>query len=208
MEFWIVVLLIIIYVWYRRRKKKENELDLQYAEVEADEPIPIKTKENKQKKKLVKRFSFPVVGLNYEGRRKILKDIIKQYKEYGMFMYEPYDGLTNKEILEDYYDERIYEISEGLRDCAIEKEDDNPYDPDALKVLVKDLSGKYHHIGYVPSEHTVEIRNLMDKYRMQVDSFITGGKYKEVDINDAGEEVVRTRTSEYGLNLDVSFWEE
>lgn len=156
----------------------------------------------------IKTFSFQTVGLNFEGRRKILTNIINQYKADDWFFMEPYEGMTNKEILEESFGERIYElVAEGLPYCEIEKEDDNEYDPNALKILVQDVYGGNHHIGYVPKEHCKEIRKYIDNYRMKITTTIVGGKYKVIDYDDMGEEKVRTRSSDYGLDIFISFQE-
>ena len=55
-----------------------------------------------------------VVGLKYEGRQAKLKKLINQLKKDDYF-YEKYDGLTNKEIKDDYSytdeDDPIWELT-------------------------------------------------------------------------------------------------
>lgn len=55
-------------------------------------------------------------------------------------------------------------------------EPENPYDPNAIKVMVGDIL-----IGYIPKGKTAEVKNLMDEGRLLNVSYeITGGKYKLV----------------------------
>lgn len=196
----IIILVIVLVVLYNQGKKnKDTTKEEVGATIEPEMNVA-------KRKQPVKRMNFPVVGLNYENRRKLLKGIIQRHKKEGLFMFELYEGYTNKQIIEDYLD-KVYEITDSLSGCIIEKEDDNPYDENALRVMVSDVDGTYHHIGYVPREYCVEIRDLMESYRMLIGNTITGGKYKQVVYDDYGNEKVKVFDSEYGLNLSVSFWE-
>lgn len=206
-----ILIIIIVYMFKHGNIVDEEEKrtnNVTFGEVENnDDDIKVSVPVNQTRLEdgLVKRMRFSVVGLNYEGRRNILKRIINKYKREDAF-YEKYEGMTNKEIIEDYFDDRVYELyAESLNSCIIEKEDDNKYDSNALKITVEDYEGNYHHIGYVPREHCVEIRKLMNGYRMVVGNTITGGKYKEVDYD---EEKVVIKEKDYGLQISVSFWEE
>src|SRR5699024_11010304 len=133
--------------------------------------------------------------------------IINQYKRNDYF-YPLYDGYTNKEIKEEFFGD-VYEISGDLGDVSIEQEDDNPYDSNALKVIVEDFDGKKHHIGYVPKEHCVEIRKLMESHRLEISNSIYGGKYKTVeydyDDNFNEKEKVVVESTPYGLEVNLTF---
>lgn len=121
---------------------------------------------------------------------------------------EPYEGMSNKEILEDSFGEKIYELNyESLPECKLIKEDDNEYDPNAIMIIIEDVDGVEHHIGYVPREHCARIRKHMGMYEMEIINTIIGGKYKVVDFDDMGEEKVRVRSTPYGLNISVTFKE-
>lgn len=208
MAYIIGLLVIISLIWWWNNREKENKSNENIEVGVKKELINTNTcTKSSEPEGLIKRIHFPVVGLKYGGRRDKLTEIINCYKKEDKFYFEPYEGLTNKEIKEDYFSDKIYEISGGLEGCGLEREDDNQYDPNALKVLIKDLNGETHHIGYVPKEHCTQIRELMDHYKMLVASSIVGGKYKIADYDDMGDEKVFTKNSPYGLDLHISFWE-
>lgn len=142
-----------------------------------------------------------VVGLNYENRLRTLNKLVKELKEYDEY-YKPYDGMTNKEILESY--SRVYEIDLiPFNDIKLEKEDDNPYDKNAIKVLIADQSNEFHHLGYIPKEKCIKVRSLLDKNDVQITAYVRGGKYKEVDIDDYGNDKVKVFNSNYGINITI-----
>lgn len=176
-----------------------------------DENIPtepdIDINDNQKTKEPVKRIKFSVAGVSYEDRLKTITKIVNDMKRNEMFLFEPYMGLSNKEILEDGI--RTYELSsESFPDVYLEKEDTNEFDPNAIKVVIKDAYGGLHHIGYVPARLCKEVRALMKEYRMIVASSIIGGRYKDIDIDEYGNERVRTFTSNYGVKIHLSFWDD
>lgn len=190
---WIIIFIIFAYVVYRMYRKNEAKKE--------QETLIVKENviSNNAPKSQFKRFEFPVVGLNYENRKQTLKKIINQYKKEGHF-YEKYEGLSLKEMREDCFGEKIYEISDYLEESWLEKEDDNKYDPNALKVMIKDINDSTHHIGYVPKEHCEEIRKYMDIVDPAVSAEIIGGKYKI-----AYDDEVETGSTPYGLRIHLAF---
>lgn len=186
---------------------QEKEKKDKYNTYESIKTITYIETKNNEPEELIKRVNTFVVGLKYEGRQGKLTRIINELKRNDGFMYEPYDGMTNKEILEDGFS--VYEIStESLPDTRIIKEDNNQFDKNALMVYISDFKGVYHHIGYIPKERCIEIREMMDKYKVLIGSSISGGKYKDIDYDDYGNEKVKTFNSDYGIDLSISFWEK
>lgn len=96
-----------------------------------------------------------VVGLKYEGRQAKLKKLINQLKKDDYF-YEKYDGLTNKEIKDDYSytdeDDPIWELTnEYLPYSTIKSEPTNPYDSNAIAVYIGENEDESFQVGYLPS---------------------------------------------------------
>lgn len=152
------------------------------------------------------RLSFPVVGLNYEGRRETLINIVNEYKKIGKFKVKPYQGMTDEEILNNTSGKWIFELNRAnIPECYLVKEDTNKYDPNALMVYVKDVKGNEHHIGYAPREVCEEIRKHMDGMTLKVFNIVTGGRYKFVDnIVDDDKELFKSKV-EYGLKIYINF---
>lgn len=212
----IAVIIFIIYnivKWLNKNEKKDDTTDEPIESTSEDNEIHIRTVEEIERN-LIKRINCSAVGLDFERNnnktgRQILTKLVNELKREDGLRYEKYEGLTNKEIIEDYFTDRIYELStESIPACILEKEDDNEYDSNAIKVLVGNKDDELYHIGYVPKEHCKEIRQLMSQYRVLTGSTIYGGKYKYVDFDDYGEEKVIIDSTEYGLHLSISFWKD
>lgn len=176
-------------------KRNENEI-----KVTSDQSIS-------QIKKPVNYFRFTVKGTHIDEKQKVISNLVKKLKKQSHFI-DTYEGLSNRDIIEDYYDERIYEIDreESLPRVDLIKDDDNPYDENAIKVIVRDIEGYKYHVGYVPKEKCVTIRGLMDEYKMVAEAFLEGGKYKEVDYDEFGDEQVKIHSREYWVKVEVAFW--
>lgn len=130
-----------------------------------------------------------VTGLNYEGRQ----GIIASWKE---SMYEPYDGISTKEMKEDGYG-TYYKYPKDYETDALtfEPEPTNQYDSNAVKVIHKDMG----FIGYIPKEDNERLLKLIDsKESFYVDSEVYGGQYKEVDDGD-----ITTNNEPYGISLRI-----
>lgn len=151
-----------------------------------------------------------VVGLKYEGRQAKLKKLINQLKKDDYF-YEKYDGLTNKEIKDDYSytdeDDPIWELTnEYLPYSTIKSEPTNPYDSNAIAVYIGENEDESFQVGYLPSEDAARIQDLIKKATLiDVDAKIRGGKYKYFDFDDFGDEKVMTGNKDYSLSLTIDF---
>ncbi len=146
-------------------------------------------------------IDFNVAGVtktNDAGQniQRLLSKLAKQELE----SVEAYQGLTNKEIREDYYGERVYEVSDvsGYDDVYFTLEPTNPYDPNAIKVFHKQLG----HIGYVPRETNVKVGRLIDGAEYGVFWELVGGKFKYVDEED---DKVRVETHNYGIKIEITY---
>jgi len=151
-----------------------------------------------------------VVGMKFEGRQKKLKDLINRLKKEDYF-YDLYDGLKNKEIIEDYFfhneDDPIWELSEEFLPYAnIQPEPDNKFDINAIKVFAGESKENAFVIGYLPSRDASRIQDLVNKGKISnVEAKIKGGKYKYPGTDDSGDDKVITGTSDYMIDLTLYF---
>ncbi|HGZ4712857.1 TPA: HIRAN domain-containing protein [Staphylococcus aureus] len=145
---------------------------------------------------------FDVVGLNYEGRRKELKKLIKKMKNNDDFFFL-YSDLKGNELKEELlYEDKVYEISdyEVIPGVFLQKEPDNPYDENAIKVMISNEYSEFH-VGYVPREYASRLVNHMDNI-VSCTAYINGGKYKTLDYL---EEKIVTKESDYGLRVHLEY---
>lgn len=148
-------------------------------------------------------INFKIAGTSFY--QDTIKKAIKKEKEESIFFDEKYDGMTNKEILEDTYDEPIFEYSDALfSNCSLRLEPNNEYDEKAIAVYIDSFK-----VGYVPKKNFLEGKEylydqltggLKDNQKLNFSLSLRGGKYK---IN-RGDERVETGESEYKLDGQVS----
>lgn len=144
-------------------------------------------------------LQFEVAGTFVEARQKVIKDFVKNEIKEGM---KAYDGLTTKEIKTQRYENiEIYEVPEDEKwnkdYFRLEKEPDNEYDKNAIKVILNDFS----KIGYIPKEKTLQVGKLIDDNKILSMYFsITGGKYKLWDGED-----IETDEEEYSVTLTINY---
>jgi len=167
--------------------------------------------EEQTKKDAIKRYQFYVKGTFVDERQKFLTKLVKEMKktDYKNFNYwDKYEGYTDREIIEELY-EKVYEYSgRELPPAYLEHEDTNPYDPNAIKILVEDLNGNKFHIGYVPKELCKEIRDMESRFKPLLALTLDGGKYKKPGYDDyEDEDKIITGTDEYKVKAYLSFWE-
>lgn len=169
----------------------------------------VKDTESDPKNKKIAIHSI-VVGMKYEGRQAKLKKLINQLKKDDYF-YEKYDGLTNKEIKDDYSytdeSDPIWELDdEYLPYSTIKPEPNNHYDSNAIAVYIGENEGESFQVGYLPSEDAARIQDLIKKGTLiNVEAKIRGGKFKYIDSDDFGDEKVMTGNKDYSLSLTLDF---
>ncbi|MBQ3503701.1 MAG: DUF4236 domain-containing protein [Oscillospiraceae bacterium] len=109
--------------------------------------------------------------------------------------------MSKKEIIDcDMTDEKIWKYDFCGGDVELVPEPDNPYDPNAVKVLI---DGK--HVGYIKSGSCSEILSAIEDDRIQrITCKIGGGPYKMVyeDIDSDAYEVEYSKTN-YFIHLTV-----
>ena len=104
--------------------------------------------------------------------------------------------LSNKQRslnMEDVYEADIY----GYSEITLTTEPNNEYDPNAIKVMHKEIG----HIGYVPKELTNRVKTAL-KNDCEIEWKLVGGKMKYIDYD---EDKVRTKTLNYGVIIDIYY---
>lgn len=140
--------------------------------------------------------SFRVAGVSY--RQQAIEDYcIKE----DLDEEDKYDGYSDEDILEEMdYDEYYYEYGSvfiASNDIKLKEEPDNPYDPNAIMVL---LDNK--HIGYVPRIITNKVLPILkNEYGYNMYARIVGGNCKYIDY--CTDEIV-TEKLDLGVSVYIS----
>lgn len=189
------------YSWKTGEAEKYKKAVDEIAEM--TKPKTILTKKNDS-------VVFRVAGVtkeNEEGKdiQRLLKRIANEYKKDGEI--ESFEGYTNSEIVELGYD--VAEFTDQLLVDVIKliPEPNNQYDKNAIKVYLKDIDGKQHHVGYVKREDNIKLLNELkiNKIRRTTAEFI-GGRIKRVDYNyEYNKDWVVTDEITRGLSIQITF---
>lgn len=126
-----------------------------------------------------KKTVFPVAGL-FAHETEIVDNLLFENSDYDM---------SKKEIIECYMcDEYLYKYEPFYGHADLIPEPDNPYDPNAIKVIVDDI-----HIGYVPAKRTKSIKKILESGNViEIGCEIYGGAYKFLP--DEESDLVRGKT--------------
>lgn len=113
---------------------------------------------------VTKSKNFRIAGTSY--RKKEIESLGSENPEYE---------YTKRELEElCMEDERIYQYEFYPLDVEIVEEPDNPYDPNALKVII---DGK--HVGYIKKGCCSQVKKLLRSGKItNITANIYGGKYK------------------------------
>ncbi|WP_368657612.1 HIRAN domain-containing protein [Metabacillus halosaccharovorans] len=152
-------------------------------------------------------ITFNVAGVTFENDNNkeiqpLLRRIARQIAKDNDI--ESYAGYTNAEILE--YVESVSEFED--LECGdyirFEKDPNNEFDENAIKVVI-DLDGKKHHIGHVPKKENVKIGSLLDSDSdLDISANFVGGKIKEVEYDfEKDKDVVITNELTLGLEITI-----
>lgn len=142
---------------------------------------------------------FKLVGTTFENRQNNIKTFVREQIE--QFEIEPYEGMTNRQIIESYND-RTWEVSyQKLNpDFKLEKYD---FEGEAaIKVLFKTEKG-FLDIGNIPREYVKKIDSYCfeNNYKVILVCQVLGGKYKEVVCDDYGKDKVEVKELNYGIEI-------
>ena len=151
----------------------------------------------KADKPLYKKYTFKVAGIS-RRQRDITNELLSENYEYSQ---------SKKELVDSgMLDIRIYKYDPAVMDASLVFEPDNPKDPNAIKVMVKDIQ-----IGYVPAEKTSAVKKLLDSKQIHsVDCEFYGGPFKTIseDYDDERDKEVYTveKGSQYiGAEIAIEY---
>lgn len=157
----------------------------------------------KEKHGIFEYIDFKISGTSFY--QKDIKKAIQKEKEDSFYFEEKYDGMTNKVILEETYDEPVFEYVDALfSNCSLQIEPDNEHDSKAIAVYIDSLL-----VGYVPKKNFADGKEyiydqlnggLKDNQKLNFSAFLSGGKYK---INRNNEKV-EIGESDYKLSGQVT----
>ncbi|WP_342046006.1 hypothetical protein [Bacillus sp. OTU530] len=143
----------------------------------------------------VEYIDFYIAGTAF--RQKEIKKAIKLEQEGGISFDEQYQGMTNKEILEETFDQRIfqYDNTDTFSECSLQPEPENEHDPQAIAVYIYGL-----HVGYVPQQNFKRgkayiLNKISNEENLYLDVSLKGGKYK-INVYD---EKIETGETDYKL---------
>ncbi len=131
--------------------------------------------------------SFRVAGVTKENDKgkdiqNLLKRLAGGYKKNEII--ESWDGYTKREMLEDGIDGCEFENQRISNIIRLEREPENPYDANAIKVFIKDVNNGEHHVGYIKRNETEKVIALThDKDIVGIDVEFTGGKRRTLDFD-------------------------
>lgn len=179
-------------------KKKDNSKPIQKVKEEQLVINPI-VKETiaKATPKAKKDISFKAAGVTFNGIQSKIKSMVKEEK----YSSDPYDGLSNKEILDDYSDgDKIYEVDiYGSSEIKLVPDPQNKFDPNAIKIVHEEMGD----VGYVPATSCKRIKKVLDG-GYSLNWKLIGGKSKYIVYDDEKDkDVVRTNNDTYGIMITL-----
>ncbi|WP_040983645.1 HIRAN domain-containing protein [Oceanobacillus jeddahense] len=201
---------IFNFLFKTKKKSRNNEPQQEIASEIKEEykgPLPIAETSysvtREEKHGIFEYIDFKIAGTSFY--QKAIKKAIQQEKENSIFFDEKYEGMTNKEILEETYDEPIFEYGGALfSNCSLQLEPDNEYDAKAIAVYIDSFM-----VGHVPKKNFSEGKeyvygqltgDLKNNQKLNFSVSLKGGKYK-INRND---EKVDIGESEYRLDGQVT----
>ena len=145
--------------------------------------------------------SYPAVGFSFDNDQgvsiqKMLSKFVKEEND-GL---EQYEGLSNKEIKNEWFDDKIYQFPPT--ECDVELEPSAFDGEPAIKVLLTDMDSV--HIGWIPADDVGHVLNVIKAGDYTVSGEIVGGRYK---YSDGGDDVVVDQT-EYRATVYLIYEKE
>lgn len=166
---YIIILVVFGYVVYALKTKiidfdGETAAKKEAEEKEKEEKKRKEEEERKREEAKYKNENARVAGTSY--RQEQLKEIC------GL---NPLFSKHKNELIDmEQVDKRIFEYEQKTKEVEIIAEPDNPYDANALKVIIEGL-----HIGYIKKGSCSHIKNLL-KRNPEITATIQGGRYKYI----------------------------
>ncbi|MFA9560357.1 HIRAN domain-containing protein [Evansella sp. AB-rgal1] len=155
-------------------------------------------------------FEFNVAGVTAKNENK--QDIQKLLKQQGKIYAKEnqidfYGGYKNKEIIEDNIEISEFEDLVFYKDeLSFIPEPTNEYDSNAIKIFIK-YSELPVHIGYVPNDKNVELKNILDNEDVRrIEARYVGGKIKSVEYDsDEDKDIIVTEEITLGIEIKVFY---
>ena len=108
--------------------------------------------------------------------------------------------MTKKEIVDTYMtDESIYKYIFSIDDVQLEPEPDNPYDPNAIKVIADGV-----FIGHVPARSTSRVKQLLGK-SPEISCELYGGPSKIVFEESDGSYTMKKSDHNIGAEVILKY---
>lgn len=110
-------------------------------------------------------------------------------------------NYTKKEMIDEYLiDENIYQYDFYPINVELVPEPDNPYDKNAIKVVIDGA-----HVGYIKAGSCSRVRNLLNSNTIEkIEPRIVGGKYKCLEY-DEDEDRYTLIKDEKPIFIDLKF---
>lgn len=137
-----------------------------------------------------KYYSFKVAGISFY-EKDIIDTLAIENDDYDM---------TKKEIVDAYMtDESIYKYIFSIDDVQLEPEPDNPYDPNAIKVIADGV-----FIGHVPAKSTNRVKQLLGK-SPEISCELYGGPSKIVFEESDGSYTMKKSDHNIGAEVILKY---
>lgn len=209
-----------------QKKQQQNEITLpeepSNVDISVHDDIPEEIKTIDEEREI--RLQQSMDAFDLAERQKIIYFKIHGVSHYDLSkmvnfarktsLFIPYDGLTASEIKEYSPYEEIFETNLVglLSDIAFIREPNNKYDSNAIKIIAT-LNNQDFMLGYVPSEMTDDISDLMElrqngEIDLRIEYRLTGGKFKiaeedDYDFSDNPKLKIHTGKINYGFNISL-----
>lgn len=158
---------------------------------------------------LIKRVYFKTAGVTFDNRQDVFKKFVKAAKK--EYCFEPYDGMTNKEIIE--LDDSVFETSH-LEINSLRLEPTEIKNKNAIEVHITDFYGKKEYlVGYVEKDEidnvleVIELIHNNPQYKVESKAYIVGGKVKKVVYDDDKPSIMIDELN-YGLDVILAIYDK
>lgn len=185
-------------IFKKNKDKSENNLTVEQNTITPRDSIAKPKTVDKIGAKQKKDITFKVAGVTFNGIQSKIKAMVKEEK----YSSDPYEGLSNKEILEDYSDgDKIYEVDiYGSSEIKLVPDPQNKFDPNAIKIVHEEIGD----IGYVPATNCKRIKKVLES-GYSLEWKLIGGKSKYIEYDDEKDkDVVRTNNDTYGIMVTLT----
>ena len=167
-----------------------QEPESEPAQEPESEPVIEEPAAPEPEKDPYKYYSFKVAGISFY-EKDIIDTLAIENDDYGM---------TKKEIVDTYMtDESIYKYIFSIDDVQLEPEPDNPYDPNAIKVIADGV-----FIGHVPARSTSRVKQLLGK-SPEISCELYGGPSKIVFEESDGSYTMKKSDHNIGAEVILKY---